>query len=299
MHTIHAALIACRFAHDAAAMALWGTFGYLLTCVPQDLARQTTGRLGRLPAAAVAVTVVTAVAFLPIKTAMIGDGWPDAIAPGTLWTVVSATSVGTAWLVDVTMSGFLVIALFLTPPYRGPAVAVGSGLVLSALALTGHAMMREGWIGYLQQANDLVHVLASAAWLGALVPLTIIMRGRAEKEMCHRAHDIALRRFSAAGQVAVALILLTGVANTLLIVGGWPTNWSSTYQALLCTKIGIVMAMIVLASRNRFLLAPRLDDHRHVAASAIRNAALAEIALGLTAVALVAVFGLMDPGQAG
>ena len=97
----------------------------------------------------------------------------------------------------------------------------------------------------------------------------------------------------------MVLILVTGVANTLLIVGGWPTNWSSTYQVLLCTKIGIVLVMIALASRNRFLLAPRLDDQRHVAASAIRKAAIAEIALGLAAVALVAVFGIMEPGPPG
>ena len=299
VHTIHAVLMVCRFAHDAAAMMLWGGFGYLLTCVPQDLARQTTKRLGRLPSVAVAVTVVTAVTFLPIKTAMIGDGWADAVAPGMLWAVISATSVGTAWLADVSMSVLLLLALYLPPPQRGLAVAVCSGLVLSSLVLTGHAMMHEGWIGYLQQANDLVHVLASAAWLGALVPLTIIMRGSAGKKTCQGHHDDALWRFSAAGQVAVVLILLTGVANTLLIVGGWPTNWSSTYQVLLCAKIGIVLVMIALASRNRFLLAPRLVDQRHVAASAIRKAAIAEIALGLAAIALVAIFGLMEPGQPG
>ena len=160
---------------------LWGAFGYLLTCVPKDLARETSKRLGRLPSLAVAVTVVTAVSFLPIKSAMIGDGWADAVTPGTLWAVVSATSVGTAWLVDAAVSMLLVLALFLHPPQRDPVIAIASGLVLSSLVLTGHAMMHEGWIGYVQQANDLVHVLASGAWLGALMPLTIILRGTGKR----------------------------------------------------------------------------------------------------------------------
>ena len=219
---------------------------------------------------------------------MIGDGWQDAAAPGMLWAVVSATSVGTAWLMDVAMSALLVLALLLRPPMRSMAALSCSGLVLSSLVLTGHAMMHEGWIGYLQQANDLVHVLAAGAWLGALLPLTIVLRGYREKT-CHRSHDIALRRFSAAGQAAVLLILLTGIANTLLIVGGWPTGWTSLYQLLLWAKVAVVLVMVGLACRNHFVLAPRIGTHRRLASSAIRKAAFAELALGFTAVALVAV----------
>ena len=118
MDVIRAALIACRFVHDTAAMTLWGTFGYLLICVPEDLAEETTKRLGRLPAIAAVATIITAVALLPIKTAMIADGWPSAFSPKILWAVVWTTSIGTAWLVDIVASILLVLAIFLRPPHR-------------------------------------------------------------------------------------------------------------------------------------------------------------------------------------
>lgn len=296
MDVIRAALIACRFVHDTAAMTLWGTFGYLLICVPEDLAEETTKRLGRLPAIAAVATIITAVTLLPIKTAMIADGWPSAFSPKILWAVVWTTSIGTAWLVDIAASILLVLAIFLRPPHRILAITVSSALVLSSLVLTGHAMMREHWLGYLQQANDFVHVLAGGAWLGALVPFMLIMRGLSETNACDD-HYIALRRFSLAGQVAVVLILATGAANTLLIVGDWPINWSSPYQVLLCAKVAVVLVMIGLASRNHFLLVPRLGHDRRAVAIAIRQAAFVEAVLGVIAIALVAVFGLLDPGQ--
>lgn len=298
MLSVHAALIACRFAHDATATLLWGTFGYLLTCVPEGLADDAAIRLGRLTSAAVAIVAVTAVCALPLKTAMIGDGWKAAVSPEMLRAVVTETSVGTAWLADVVASLLLVLAGFMRPPRRNPAIAAASGLVLASLVLTGHAMMHEGWRGYVQQANDVVHVLASAAWLGALVPLTIVLRGLSTTNQ-DGDHDAALRRFSAAGRVAVVLILVTGAINTFLIIGGWPTHWTVPYQSLLSLKIVIVLAMIGLATRNHFVLGPRLEGDRSGVALAIRRAAFVEIVLGLTAIALVAVFGLMDPGGAG
>ena len=88
--------------------------------------------------------------------------------------------------------------------------------------------------------------------LGALVPLLIILpmldvparRGQA---------GVALRRFSTAGHAAVALVIATGVLNTLMILGRWPTDLQSPYQALLFAKILLVAAMTVLALANRYI----------------------------------------------
>lgn len=45
---------------------------------------------------------------------------------------------------------------------------------------------------------------------------------------------------------------------------------------------------------NRYVFVPRLS-RRPGSLNALRRATLAEVALGLAAVALVAVFGMMDP----
>lgn len=277
-------------------MLLWGSFGYLLSCAPEGLARHAARRLGRWAIIAVAATVVTSICVLPVRTAMVAGSWQDSVDPGLLWAVVSATSVGKAWLADFAACLLLVGALFIRPSRRNLAVTVSSGLVLASLVMTGHAMMREGWVGYFQQANDLVHVLASGAWVGALVPLTLILREVSVEKFAHHC-DVALKRFSLVGRAAVILILVTGVANSFLILGGWPADWASFYQVLLCLKIAIVLTMIGLASRNHFILGPRMKSDRSGGASAIRRAAFGEIALGTAAILLVAIFGTLDPGH--
>ena len=74
-------------------------------------------------------------------------------------------------------------------------------------------------------------------------------------------------------------------------------HWTDPYQALLVVKIAVVAAMIVLASTNCFRFTPRIKQMPLVSAAAIRRGAIAEIALGLAAIALVAVFGMLDPGM--
>jgi putative copper resistance protein D len=70
--------------------------------------------------------------------------------------------------------------------------------------------MQDGWPGVAHRVNDAVHVLSSGAWLGALVPLLIILW-----RVDIREADLALRRFSTAGHVIVALVIASGVIDTL------------------------------------------------------------------------------------
>ena len=69
---------------------------------------------------------------------------------------------------------------------------------------------------------------------------------------------VALRRFSAAGQVIVALVIASGAINTILTLGRWPIDWTSPYQAMLAAKIALVAAMVGLALTNRYALVPKI-----------------------------------------
>jgi len=166
--------------------------------------------------------------------------------------------------------------------------------VLATLVMTGHAMKHEGLLGFVHQANDLAHVLASGAWVGALVPLALVMKGFADPGSLGQ-RKLALERFSAAGMIAVALTVLSGTANTLLIVGHLPTLWFSAYQTMLLLKILVVIGMIGIATFNRYRSGRRLAKDRAAAASAIRKGILGEIILGVLAIALVSVFGMIEP----
>jgi putative copper resistance protein D len=99
----------------------------------------------------------------------------------------------------------------------------------------------------------------------------------------------ALMRFSTTGHVAVALVIASGVINTILILGRFPADWSSPYQVMLASKIILVGIMVVLAMVNRYAFLT------WGAVRALRLGMVAEIGLGLCVVGLVSVFGMLEP----
>jgi copper resistance protein D len=105
----------------------------------------------------------------------------------------------------------------------------------------------------------------------------------------------ALRRFSSTGHIAVALVIATGIVNTVLVLQRWPTDFTSTYQMLLVAKIACVAGMTGLALMNRYLFVPGVLTQPDRAIIQIRNGTYAELALGAGVLALVAFLGILDP----
>lgn len=287
------ALDLCRFLHDAAAMLLWGGFVYLAWLVPQALAEDVARRLRPLRNAAIALIVLTLFAALPLRAAMLGEGWGDALDLETLRAVLFETTIGSSWQIQAVCALLLLGAPVVPQRWRRAAIAVTSGLLLASLATIGHTALHQGSLRAAHMLNDAVHVLCAGGWLGALVPLLPVLR--ALDDPARRADaGSALRNFSRIGHGVVALVLLSGVANTLLVLGHLPTDFSSPYQALLAAKIALVAAMICLALGNRYVLVPRLSRPGG-AETALRSGIFAEIALGLVVIGLVAVFGMLEP----
>lgn len=291
--TPDAALIVCRFLHDAAAMLVWGGAAYLAALVPHRLADAAALRLKGTGLAAIAVAVATTAASLPIEAARLGDGWADAFTASGVGGFLFDTAGGGAWFWQAATAVALAAALPLPASARRFAVAAAAGAMLVTLALTGHAVMRDDAAGIAQRVNDAAHVLSAGAWFGALIPLAVVLRKLGEPALAADAAT-ALRRFSVAGHIAVALAILTGAANTLFIVGHLPNDWSSSYQALLSAKIAVAGVMVVLAIANRYTVMPRIGSYPS-AVRALTRGTMVEIGLGLGAIALVAVFGTLDP----
>lgn len=291
---VEAATALCRFAHDAAALLLWGAAAYIVALLPPRLQGDIEQRLHAFRVGATLIAVATTLAMLPLEAAAIGEGWPDAADAATLQAVLTQTGFGHGWQAQAWAALLLVASLAAPRGWRWPATAAASALVVASLALTGHAAMREGWAGLAQRSNDAVHVLAAGAWIGALIPLRPVVRALDGPVSSRRDAGRALRRFSNAGHAAVALVIATGAANVALILGRWPTDWRSPYQALLAAKIAVVMAMTGLAVLNRYVVVPRMRRSRPWA-DAFGLAVMVEIGLGAAAVACVSIFGLWDP----
>ena len=295
MTSVAAVLALCRFGQDAAGLLLWGASAFLQWFVPAGLAAVVADRLRRWEFAAVIVAVSATAAKLPAEVASVGDGWRDAADPEMIGSVIGDTSGGHAWVVQAAAALLILLARWAPPRARRATTAIASAALLAGLSLTGHAVLHEGWLGALHRFNDVLHVLSGGAWFGGLVPVLVIL-GALGQEAWRGDATLALRRFSRAGHIAVALVLLSGLVNTALVLGRWPTAWSSPYDALLDAKIAAVAAMVGLALVNRYVFTPMMARHSPEARAALRRATSAEVLLGFFAIALVAIFGLLDPG---
>ncbi len=235
----------------------------------------------------------TTLAWLPVQSATIGDGWAD-VTPAALADLATVTQFGWVWMARCLIAGCL-LALFLFRADAGGLIStLLSGLLLASLALIGHAAMSEGALGIAHRANDAMHVLATGFWIGALVPLMMIValldnedhRGSASK---------ALARFSSVAVAVVLVVIATGAANIWAIVGTWPTDMASPYQSLLAAKIVCVAAIIGLALLNRLRFSPRAAAGDQSGIAALRASIAAEIVLSGVVLILVAYFGTLDP----
>ena len=102
----------------------------------------------------------------------------------------------------------------------------------------------------LHLAVHTAHMLAVAVWVGGLIPLAIIlaqMYGARPKETWSFAHHVG-RRFSEIALVAVALIVLTGIANTALLLQDASDLTAGPYARPLAAKVLLFVLMLVLAA---------------------------------------------------
>jgi putative copper resistance protein D len=288
----HVALALVRLSFDAAAIAAYGGSGFIAWIAPKRLAQTIAASSNFLIVAASSFAVLSTLAWLPIEAAMIGDSWQSAVDRSTLSALLFDTASGNAWPVRLALSLLLTAALL----WRAASIVrlALSGLLLASLALTGHANMDEGTRGVLHILNDALHLLAGGAWLGSLLALPGCLARLRDPAFCTEAKT-ALRRFSSAGHLAVTLVIATGIVNTVLVLKRWPTDFTSTYQMLLATKIAFVAGMTGLALMNRYIFVPRRLTKRDRAIRQIRNGTYGELALGAGVLALVAFLGILDP----
>ena len=151
-----------------------------------------------------------------------------------------------------------ILSLLLPERPRAQALALCSALLLVSLAFIGHAAMHEGTLGALHRANHAVHLLAAGYWFGSLAPLLVCLRYLQPPQW--RSDAITtLIRFSRWGHLAVAAVIVTGIVNSLIILGGWPLNLGSPYQRLLLIKTALVALMVMVALANRYAIVPAMS----------------------------------------
>jgi copper transport protein len=153
-------------------------------------------------------------------------------------------------------------------------------------------------------AVDTVHVLSMSAWLGGLavllvvVPLAVRALGRGE-----RAPLLAgvAGRFSRLATIAVALLLLTGIVQSVALVGSVEAFFDTAYGRLVLAKIALFAGLISLGAYNQRRLLPRLrrveggGEEPERAAALLRRSVAFEVMLALVVLGVASVLVATEP----
>lgn len=291
--SLNAFWIGLRALHFLALFLLTGSAFYTALLAPARYRPVLTQRWRRLMGYSAVLSLLSALLMLAAQTGLMSGDWRS-ITSIDVWLAVLGTRFGAVWRWVILFALLSTLALRLRGNLRQQALLATALLQLVALAGVGHAAMRDGMPGLLQQGNHALHLIAAAFWAGGLLPLLLLMREA--RNIAWRTDAIrSMMRFSRYGHLAVALAIVTGTVNSLLIAGT-PLNWTATlWSELLVSKALLVALMVLIALLNRYLLVPRF---RLVASRApklfIRLTQL-ELLLALIVIGLVSVFATLSP----
>jgi len=179
------------------------------------------------------------------------------------------------------------------------------GLALTA-PLAGHS--GEHSPRGLLLCTDTMHVLCLSAWLGGLVTLLIalaivarLMPGTDRTPLM----ALLVGRFSWMARIAVALLLLTGVIQSIALVGSFSALVDTDYGLLVLAKIALFALMIGLGAYNQRWALPRLRQlatrgaEPGRAAALLRRSVALEVGFALVVIAVTSVLVVTEPASPG
>ncbi len=248
-------------------MVLWGSplfFLYGTRDGPPAHLRRSSWELRLVQTAAVTV-LVGAIVWVLAETASMSDLPTDSIDIAALWIVLSQTRFGLACLVRL---GLIMLALVTALSLRRARLlwtleaALGCAITLS-FAWTGHGASDMGRTAGIQLGADLLHLLSAGVWVGALVPLTVlVIRARRSPRLADVQNlRFALQAFSSIGVWVVAVLVLSGIINSLSLMDrqDWRMSLTTLYARVLFVKLTLFFAMLGLATFNRYRAVPLLE----------------------------------------
>ncbi|MFE2278915.1 copper resistance CopC/CopD family protein [Streptomyces sp. NPDC059454] len=232
-----------RYLAYIAAALLIGTAAFAALCRPPD-----TGPL-RLPLLTGWWTLLAATAVLLVLRAPYENG----ASPATALDLAAFTDTltGRPGLALLTRLALLSAAALLLPlaRRRSPRTRLAAGAALSlALALTWAAAEHAsaGVQVPLAMTSSVLHLLATACWLGGLTALLLTL---------HRAKTppsvTTVTAFSRLAFVSVTVLVVTGVYQSWRGLGSWSALTETSYGRTLAVKLAATVFLLLAASLSR------------------------------------------------
>lgn len=281
----------------AVSAALWLGKTVLFVALFAGIGGAVFGTLAPLPmnaeraAAALVIIGLPAAAFTLWLQGLDALGLPLLSTGERILSTGLATSYGaTAIALGI---GFALALLSLCLPRSRVSTALAwLALALGALAiaLSGHASAASPQ--WLTRPAVFLHMAGIMFWIGALLPLWLLLGDRSAGA------NIGLARFSRFVPFAVAPIVVSGIVLAVIQMG-WPgPQWLAPYGAILAAKLGLLVVLFGLALWNRVWLTGRVLAGDMAAARRLRRSIGLEAMLVLLILGLVAGWRFTPPPRA-
>jgi putative copper export protein/mono/diheme cytochrome c family protein len=291
---LDAPALALALSRAVAVGALFVVFGTLIMRVgiagPLLTRADGTGAIVRHLARTLVIALATGAAatlvWLALQTAALADTEGAIATLAAIPSVLTGTEFGTLVILRLALLGLIALGCAGGRAWsRLLATMLAAGAVgLQAGHLHALAMVRGPSV---LLASEALHVLAAAAWLGALPALLIIVAA-APAALAAR----IAARFSPVGVLAVLVIGATAAWQARALVGGFTGLLGTAYGWICLAKLSLFLVLLRLATKNRLTLLPRLARAPSAAARrAMLGSVALELALGTAVVMLAALLG--------
>jgi putative copper resistance protein D len=296
-------LAAARAIHFAATAMVMGVA--LFQCLAAEPAFRTAAIGSSMAVRAYRVRLAGILWIGLVLTLLSGAGWLLALASkisdsgsvvadsgDVVLLLLTKTQFGHFWMVRALVAGAVFATLWFHWQKLTAAAAVA---LMGSLAWSGHAAGSPGTMGDVHLIADILHLIAAGAWLGGLASLALLfgMAIQQTDPSLVSSLPIATQRFSTLGLLSVGALFVTGLINAWMLAGSLPNWLAMDYGRLLLLKIGLFIAMVIIAGINRFRLTPRLPNKEAV--RRLDRNARAELAMGLAIIAIVSILGVLPP----
>lgn len=244
----------------------------------------------RLLAGLLGVGLVCAVLSVSLQgTDALGVGLPG-LAAAAVWRAGAATSLGPAALLAglAMLLGLSALVVRGRPARSRPARLLAAAALAgcgAALAASGHAANASPqWFA---RAAVFVHGAAAGYWVGALLPLALLLRSGGAGS--------ALARFSAGIPWVLAALVAAGTVLLILQVPDPAMVFDTAYGAVLLAKLSLVLAVLAVAAVNRWRLTHPAGRGDRRAAGRLARLVLLETVLMAAVLGTVALWRFTPP----
>lgn len=191
---------------------------------------------------------------LPLMaTVELSTSWGNVLNIQTLKDMITNTTFGKAWIIQVDGLFFLSILTYLIsvkqfnkPFFVWTSFILAIGLLLTK-ALTSHAASLTNPL--LNVGMDFFHLLSASIWLGSLIVLAALIP-LSRKLDTKKIYIEMIRRFSKWGIIIIFVLTITGVFGSFLYIPNLQSLVYTDYGRILSGKIILLVIMIIFASRN-------------------------------------------------